>query len=59
MRSAPGIVTREELTREVYGESPPDSDALRTHIHLLRRALEKQGKPILQTVTHVGFRLEG
>ena len=59
MRSAPGIVTREELTREVYGDSPPDSDSLRTHIHLLRRALEKQGKPILQTVTHVGFRLEG
>jgi len=58
MRSAPGIVTREDLEHEIYGDSPPDSDSLRTHIHMLRRALEKAGRPILKTVTHVGFRLE-
>jgi len=58
MRSAPGVVTRKELELEIYGDSPPDSDALRTHVHLLRKALEEAGKPVLKTVSHVGFRLE-
>ena len=58
MRSAPNVVTRKELELEIYGDSPPDSDALRTHIHLLRKVLEKAGKPIIKTVSHVGFRLE-
>jgi len=58
MRSAPGVVTRKELELEIYGDSPPDSDSLRTHIHILRRALDEAGKPILKTVSHVGFRLE-
>ena len=59
MRSAPGVVTRKELELEIYGDSPPDSDSLRTHIHLLRKALEEAGKPLITTVSHVGFRLEG
>ncbi len=58
MRSAPGVVTRKELELEIYGDSPPDSDSLRTHIHLLRKVLEAAGKPVLKTVSHVGFRLE-
>lgn len=58
MRAAPNVVTRKELELEIYGDSPPDSDALRTHIHLLRRSLEAAGKNIIKTVSHVGFRLE-
>lgn len=58
MRAAPGVVTRKELELEIYGDSPPDSDSLRTHIHLLRKALEEAGRPVLKTVSHVGFRLE-
>ena len=58
MRQAPGIVTRKDLEYEIYGDFPPDSDALRTHIHALRKALQTVGRPILKTVTHVGFRLE-
>ncbi len=58
MRQAPGIVTKKDLEYEIYGEFPPDSDSLRTHIHSLRKALQKVGRPILRTVTHVGFRLD-
>lgn len=58
MRAAPGVVSREDLEHEIYGDSPPDSDSLRTHIHTLRRELDRVGRPILKTVTHVGFRLE-
>ena len=58
MRSAPGVVPRSELEHEIYGDSPPESDALRTHIHMLRKLLDQAGKPILKTVSHVGVRLE-
>ena len=58
MRQAPGIVTRKDLEYEIYGDFPPDSDSLRTHIHSLRKALQTAGRPVLKTVTHVGFRLE-
>ncbi len=57
MKSAPNVVSRSELQNELYGDTPPNSDALRTYIHILRTQLEKQNKPILQTVPRVGFRL--
>lgn len=57
MKEAPHVVSRAELQKELYGDSPPNSDALRTYIHILRSKLDKAGKPILQTVPRVGFRL--
>ena len=58
MRQAPGVVAKKDLEYEVYGDFPPDSDSLRTHIHSLRKALQEAGRPILKTVSHVGFRLD-
>ncbi len=57
MKSAPNVVSRLELQNELYGDTPPNSDALRTYIHILRAHLEKMNKPILKTVPRVGFRL--
>lgn len=57
MKEAPNVVSRNELMKELYGDTPPNSDALRTYIHILRSKLEKVGKPVLQTVPRVGFRL--
>ncbi len=57
MKAAPNVVSRSELQSELYGDTPPNSDALRTYIHILRSRLEKQNKPILKTVPRVGFRL--
>ena len=57
MKEAPNIVSRAELQKELYGDSPPNSDALRTYIHILRSKLTEAGKPLLQTVPRVGFRL--
>ena len=57
MKDAPNIVSRAELQKELYGDSPPNSDALRTYIHILRSKLAEAGKPLLQTVPRVGFRL--
>jgi DNA-binding response OmpR family regulator len=54
----PALVPRHELTRRLWGDEPPDSDSLRSHIHLLRQALDKPfATPMLETLHGVGFRL--
>ena len=56
--AAPRIVTRETLEQAVWGDDRPDSDALRTHIHALRQAIDKPfATPMLQTVAGVGYKL--
>lgn len=58
LRHAPGIISRERLEQEVWGDTPPESDALRTHIHALRQALDKPfDRPLLITRPGVGYRL--
>jgi DNA-binding response OmpR family regulator len=58
MRAAPTLMTREAVEREVWGDSPPDSDALRTHIHTLRQVLDKPFPyPMLLTLPGTGYRL--
>lgn len=60
MRIAPRLMTRQALEREVWGDHPPDSDALRTHIHALRQAIDKPfARPLLVTVAGSGYRLDG
>ncbi len=58
MRVAPGLVRRQHLEQLLWGDEPPEGSALRTHIHELRRELDKPfGLPLLHTVPHVGYRL--
>lgn len=58
MQGAPGVVRREDLEYAIWGENPPDSDALRTHIHALRQTLDKSEPfPMLRTVPGIGFQL--
>lgn len=54
----PAAVSRHELTRKLWGEDPPDSDSLRSHVHLLRNVLDKPfEQPMLETIHGVGFKL--
>lgn len=58
MRKAPAIVTRESLLREIWGDDPPDSDALRTHIHALRTAIDRPfTHAMLVTLPGNGYKL--
>jgi len=58
LKAAPRIVSRETLEQAVWGEDRPDSDALRTHIHALRQAIDKPfAYPMLLTVPGSGYRL--
>lgn len=58
MRRAPAIIPRDVLLREIWGDDPPDSDALRTHIHALRQAMDRPFvTPMLRTLPGSGYRL--
>lgn len=58
MRKAPAIISRDALLREIWGDDPPDSDALRTHIHALRQAMDRPFvTPMLRTLPGNGYRL--
>ena len=59
MRASPGVLSRRDAERAIWGEDPPDSDAaLRGHIHALRQAVDQGFEPkLLHTVHGVGYRL--
>lgn len=55
----PRTLTRSELTQRLWGDDPPESDPLRSHLYLLRRALDRPfPQAMLKTAHGVGFRLE-
>ncbi|MCV6606105.1 MAG: response regulator transcription factor, partial [Porticoccaceae bacterium] len=58
MRESPKLVTREQIEMEVWGDDTPDSDALRSHLYSLRKAIDKPfEKQLLHTIPGVGFKL--
>lgn len=60
MRRSPAVVRREELERAVWGNDPPDSDALRAHMHALRSVVDrKTSVPLVHTLRGIGYQLAG
>jgi DNA-binding response OmpR family regulator len=57
MRDAGRLVSRAELEDALWPDGAPDSDALRSQIHLLRRALGQAGFDGLETRHGLGWRL--
>ncbi|MEJ2603002.1 MAG: response regulator transcription factor [Gammaproteobacteria bacterium] len=58
LKASPRIVARRDLERAVWGEVTPDSDALRSHLYTLRKAIDKPfPTPLLHTVAGRGYRL--
>lgn len=58
MSRSPHVVTRVELEHAVWGDSPPESDALRAHMHSLRGIIDKPfPKPLIVTVHGIGYRI--
>ncbi|EJE8546661.1 response regulator transcription factor [Vibrio vulnificus] len=59
MKRAPAIVSRVEVIESVWGDEPPGSDALRSHIYGLRTALDKGfSESRLETIHGQGYRLK-
>jgi DNA-binding response OmpR family regulator len=58
MRSAPRVVSRREVEREVWGDILPDSDTLRSHIYNLRKQIDRPfDRPLLHTIQGAGYRV--
>lgn len=55
MQKAPNIVTRTELIEYVWGDEPPKSDALRSHLYAIRNTLSDQHGSLLKTIHSQGF----
>jgi len=58
MAESPNVVSRKRLEKEIWGDMPPDSDALRSHLYNLRKIVDKPFKsPLIHTIQSSGFRL--
>ena len=58
MRESHRVVRRQEIESLLWGDDPPDSDALRAHIHMLRKAIDRPfAVPLLRTLPGIGYRL--
>lgn len=58
MREHPNIVTRAELEHGLWGDSPPDSDALRSHLYNLRQAIDRPfDQAVIETLSGRGYRI--
>jgi len=59
VRAAPAVVRKQEMEYLVWGDEPPDSGALRTHIHELRLQVDRSFDTALITTVHsVGWRMQ-
>jgi DNA-binding response OmpR family regulator len=55
----PQPVSRSAILHKVWGDLPPETDALKSHIYSLRLALDKPfPTSMLKTITNVGYLLE-
>jgi DNA-binding response OmpR family regulator len=58
MRESPRVVARRQVEQALWGDDPPDSDAVRAHIYALRTAIDKPFPvKLLHTVHSAGYRL--
>lgn len=58
MRKSPGLVRREELETLIWKEHVPDNDVLRSHMHMLRKAVDGEAEhKLIRTVAGSGYRL--
>lgn len=58
MQKSPAVIKRTVLEEALWGDDIPDSDSLRSHIHVLRQVIDKPFKqPLLHTVHGIGYRL--
>ena len=56
MKASPRVVSRTELERQVWGETLPDSDTLRSHLYNLRKVIDKPfGVALLHTISGAGY----
>ena len=59
MEACPNVVSRKEMEVALWGDMPPGSDVLRSHLYNLRKKIDKPfDHALIETVHGVGFRLK-
>jgi DNA-binding response OmpR family regulator len=59
LRQSPQVVSRQVMELELWGDEMPDSDALRSHIYNLRKAIDKPFvQKLIHTIAGVGVKLD-
>lgn len=59
LRDPGRVVPRAELEAAAWGDDPPETEALRSQVHLLRKALSAAGFDGIRTVHGIGLQLVG
>ena len=57
VKSYPDAVTRTEIIQSVWGNSPPETNSLKTHMYALRKALNDLPDVHIETLSGVGYKL--
>ena len=58
MRESHRVVARDEIETVVWGNTLPETDSLRAHMHTLRNAIDRPfSTPLLHTIHGIGYRL--
>jgi DNA-binding response OmpR family regulator len=58
MKASPKVLSKRALEKAVWGDVAPDSDALRSHLYNLRKAIDKPfGQTLLHNIPGMGYRL--
>jgi DNA-binding response OmpR family regulator len=56
VKGSPQVFSRKKLEAMLWGDLPPDSDVLRTHIHSLRQVINKPfNQSMIKTVQGMGY----
>jgi DNA-binding response OmpR family regulator len=56
MKASPRVLSRSDLEQQVWGETLPDSDSLRSHMYNLRKVIDKPfDRPLLHTLPGTGY----
>lgn len=59
MEASPRVVRRTKLEEALWGDQPPDSDSLRSHVYALRRVVDRPfDAPLIHTVHGIGYRID-
>lgn len=58
LRARGAVLSRSEIEDALWGDAPPDGEALRVHVHELRHAVDGDGEtPLVHTVRGAGYRM--
>ena len=59
MQAHPHPVSRREILHRIWGDAPPESDALKSHVYSLRSTVDKPfPTSLIKTVLNIGFKLD-